>query len=122
MAMLTVDGRAISLDPSDMTVSLQRVSASDAGRDQSGVMHVNQVCLKRKISLTWAIPHEAQAHEIAVAFLPEYVTVTYYDPWDGGMDTRTFYTGDQSFPFRSYNVPVVGGTTFKTVSFDIIEV
>lgn len=122
MAMLVVDGHAISRDPSEMTWGLQDISASDAGRTQDGRMHKNLVCQKRKISLTWNLPHEASATEILRAFNPEYVQVQYFDPLDDRIEVRTFYSGDKSAPFRSYQVPVVGGTTFKTISFDIIEV
>lgn len=122
MAMLVVDGHAISRDPSEMTWGLQAVNASDAGRTQDGTMHTNRVTVKRKIALTWNIVHQSQAAEILKAFLPEYVSVTYFDPLDDQNETRKFYTGDMSAPFRSYSVPVVGGTTFKTISFDIIEV
>lgn len=122
MAMLTVDGHAISHDPATMQVSMQRVSASDAGRDQGGTMHVNQVTKKRKVALSWVVMHEADTVEVLQAFAPEYISVSYYDPFDGQMETRTFYTGDQTADMRSYQVPCVGGTTFKTVSFDIIEV
>jgi hypothetical protein len=122
MAMLVVDGHAISRDPAEMSWGLQPVNASDAGRTQDGTMHTNRVTVKRKISLTWNIVHQEQATEILQAFFPEYVSVLYFDPLDGKNETRTFYTGDMSAPFRSYKVPVVGGTTFKTISFDIIEV
>lgn len=122
MAMLVIDGHPLSRDPSELTWGLQDVSASDAGRDQSGVMHKNRVTQKRKLSCTWNIAHEAQATEILRAVNPEYFKVGYYDPMDGKFETRTFYVGDRSAPFRSYMVPVVGGTTFKTISFDLIEV
>lgn len=122
MAMLEVGGEAVRLDPATMKLSLQRVSASDAGRDQAGVMHVNQVAVKRKIALSWVVVHEADAYQILRLFRPEYISVTYFDIFDDAMQTRTFYTGDQAADMRSYRVPVVGGTTFKTISFDIIEV
>lgn len=122
MAMLTVDGHPISKDPASMEVTYNPVNASDAGRDQGGTMHVNRIGVKRKIALSWAIPHEAQAAEILRAFAPEYFSVTYFDPMDRAMETRRFYCGTPTVPFRSYRVPCVGGTTFSQISLDIIEV
>lgn len=124
MAMLVVDGHAISRDPSALTWGLQDISAADAGRtqDSGNSMVKNRVSQKRKLSITWNLPHQAAAAEILSAFNPEYFSVQYFDPMDGQVETRTFYAGDRSAVFRSYEVPVVGGTTFQTVSFDIIEV
>lgn len=122
MAMLTVNGHPLSLDPAEMTWSLQAVNAADAGRDQSGTMHNNVVCYKRKLQCTWAIPHEAQTVEILNAVQPDTLSLTYFDPLDDRLETRTFYVGDKTAPFRSYQVPCVGGTTFKTLSLDFIEV
>lgn len=122
MAMLTVDGVPLSLDPAEMIWSLQAVNAADAGRDQSGTMHNNVVCYKRKLQCTWAIPHEAPTTEILNAVQPDMVRVTYFDPLDDRLETRTFYVGDKTAPYRSYQVPCVGGTTFKTLSLDFIEV
>lgn len=122
MAMLTINGEAVRRDPATMQVSLQRVSASDAGRDQGGTMHVNQVTTKRKIAISWTVVHEADAAQILRLARPEYLSVGYFDPFDDAWEVRTMYTGDQSADVRSYRVPVVGGTTFKTISFDLIEV
>ena len=123
MSMLTVNGTAIPLDPAKMEWSLNAVNSADAGRTQSGTMVTDLITRKRKIALTWAIPHQADAAAILAAFTAtEHFTVNYFDPLDGRNVTRTFYLGTPEAPFRSYQVNCVGGTTFRTLSFDIIEV
>ena len=111
----------ISLDPSSMEWGLQDVSASEAGRTQDGTMLKMLVAQKRKLSLSWAEPTAAQTAEILQAFNHEYVYVRYHDAMSNAMETRQFYVGDRSAPFRWFQLPGKG-TRYKVVSFDIIEV
>ena len=115
--MIAVDGVAIKT-PSSMSIGFQDVSASNAGRTQDALMHKNLVARKRKISLQWNGPSPAEAHAILVAFNPEYIAVTYYDPLDGATVTKTFYSGDKSAPVKSWSV---GNRRYESISFDIIE-
>lgn len=122
MAMLTIDGVAISPDPSSMKWSRMAVNAADAGRDQSGKMHTNVVCYKRKLECSWTIVKEGAASAILSAVAPEYITVSAFDPLEDRMVSMRCYVGDQEATFRSWQVDCVGGTTFKTISFNFIEV
>lgn len=115
--MIKVDGVAIKT-PSTFSWGLQDVSSSDAGRTQDAVMHKNRIAQKRKIDLVWAMPTPAEAHSILVAFNPEYVNVTYYDPLDGLTVTRNFYTGDKTAPVKIWTV---GNKRYESLSFNIIE-
>lgn len=107
-------------DPSSMTWGLQDVSASDAGRTQDGTMQKMLVTQKRKLSITWTLPTAAQAAAILSAFNHEYFWVRYFDPMANALQTRCFYVGDRSAPFKWYSLPGKG-TRYETVSFDIIE-
>lgn len=111
----------ISLDPSAMQWGLQDISGADAGRvqDNDNTMYKMRTAQKRKLSLTWTLPTRAQAAEILQAFNPEYFYVRYFDPMDNAWETRRFYAGDRSAPFKW--VDIKGGTRFTTLSFDIIE-
>lgn len=121
--MLTINGTAIRRDPSSMKVSKEPVNASDAGRDQGGLMHTNEVTKKYKIELSWTVTRQSDVDQILAASSAENFSVTFVDPFNGGgMTTATFYKGEQSADIRSYQVPFVGGTTYKTVSFNLIEV
>lgn len=115
--MIQVNGRAVKT-PSALDWGINDISASDAGRTQDGIMHKNRVARKRKIALKWANPTPSETSSILSAFSGEYVNVTYFDPLDGRLETRTFYSGDQSAPVKIWTV---NNKRYSEVSFDIIE-
>lgn len=115
--MIKVDGVAIKT-PSTFDWSINDVSTGDAGRTQDGLMHKNRVTRKRKIVLKWTNPTPNEAAAILSAFSKEYFNVNYFDPLDKKKETRTFYSGDQSAPFKVWTV---SNKRYSEVSFDIIE-
>lgn len=121
MAMLKVNGTAVP-DPSEMTWGRYRISSSDAGRDQSGKMHVGTVCYKRTLTLAWKNPGKDKTAQIINAFCPENmdtVNVTYFDAAKNANVTKTFYTGDITAPVYWWKV---GRERYSLVSFQITEV
>ena len=116
----TSNMEAIHPDPAQLTWGLQDISTADAGRTQSGKMYKMYVCQKRKLQLSWTLPTAAQASAILRAFNHEYFYVRYFDVLDGKQETREFYVGDRTAPFKWYNLPGKG-TRMATLSFDIIE-
>lgn len=115
--MIKVDGVAIK-SPSTFNISINEVSASSAGRDQSGKMYKERITRKRKIILAWNGPTPDEAKTILKAFEKEYFQVTYYDPLAGKKQTRTFYSGDQTMPVKRWSV---NNKIYEQISFDIIE-
>lgn len=115
--MIKVDGVAIK-SPSTFNISINDISASSAGRDESGRMHKERKTRKRKIVLAWNGPSPAEAKEILAAFKPEYFKVTYFDPLEGKNQTRTFYSGDQTVPVKTWTA---NNKVYEQISFDIIE-
>lgn len=127
MAMLAVGPSSgslteLPLDPSSLTWGLQDISSSDAGRvqDSGNTMYKMRTSQKRKLTLTWTQPTDAQAAAILQAFNAEYFHVRYWDVMDGRWEVREFYAGDRSAPFQWFQVPG-HGTRMTTISFDIIE-
>lgn len=114
--------KAISLDPSSLVWGLQDISSSDAGRTHSAgnPMYKMRTSQKRKLDITWTMPTPAQASEILKAFNPEYFYVRYFDPMDNQRETRLFYAGDRSAPFKWYDLKGKG-TRFANLSFNVIE-
>jgi len=108
-------------DPSALQWGLQDISAADSGRvhDAGNTMYKMRTSQKRKLMLTWTMPTAEQTAAILQVFNPEYFWVRYFDAMDGKVETRQFYAGDRSAPFKWFNVN--GGTRFSTLSFDIIE-
>lgn len=108
-------------DPSALSWGLQDISAADSGRvhDAGNTMYKMRTSQKRKLAITWTMPTAQQASTILQAFNPEYFYVRYWDVMDACYETRVFYAGDRSAPWKWHNVN--GGTRFATLSFDIIE-
>lgn len=121
MAMISVNGTALTPDPSAFEWGLNDVSGDDAGRtrDANATMYKELITSKRKLKLTWKGVTLAEASAILRAINHEYFDVTYPDVLDGGVSTRNFYHGDLSAPFLWYNT--LGGTRVSELSFDLIE-
>ena len=110
----------VPIEPDAIGWGLQDISSSDAGRvlDSSNTMYKNRTSQKRKVSLSWTNPSLEDASAILRMFNPEYVYVRYLDVMSGEYETRQFYMGDRSAPFRMITV---NGAVISTLSFDIIE-
>lgn len=117
MAMIKVDGVDMPC-PSSFTWGLSDVSAAESGRTDDTVMHKNRVGQKRTISLQWNAVDRATTAKILQAFNPEYIDVTYPDAMSGVDETRTFYVGDRSAPYKYW---WIGNQLIESISFDIIE-
>lgn len=59
-----------------------------------------------------------QIHQILVAFDPEYIMVTYWDPLAGTDVTKEFYTGDMEANVKWW---AKGHERYSTLDFDVIE-
>ena len=113
---------SIPRQPTGISYGLMDISSSDAGRvqDANATMYKMRTAQKRKLSLSWQGLSLEDAAAIFQAFNPEYIWVRYIDLLEGAWNTRQFYTGDKSAPFKQITLP--NGTVVKTLSFDIIEV
>ena len=103
--------------PSEFGWSRQQVSASDSGRTQDGLMHVNRVTMKDKIQLSWNAPDPAKAAQILQAFDAEYFNVTYKNPLTNTVVTKQFYRGDATANTYWW----ANNGLFEKISFNIIE-
>lgn len=116
--LLKVNGVKLP-DPSEFEWGLQDISASNSGRTQDTIMHKNRVGQKRTINLTWKGPTRAQCATILQAVNPETFTVEYPDLMSGTQETRTFYVGDRTAPFKVW---WDGYEIMEKLSFKLIEV
>lgn len=115
--MLKVDNVWVK-SPSSMTVHIQDISRSDAGRTEDGLMHKERIARKVKIDLQWSNPSPEDAQAILSAFAPEYVQVQFTHPLTGLATTKTFYSGDQDAPIKIWTV---NNKRYESISFNIIE-
>lgn len=115
--LIIVNGQKFKC-PSKLRWKKSDISAADAGRTEDTLMHKNRIGKKRTLSLGWTNLSKTEIHEILVAFDPEYVHVTYWDPLDGGEVTREFYTGDMEADVKWWHK---GRERYSSLSFAIIE-
>lgn len=113
--------------PTAIKFGYNDISSSDAGRtnDANVTMHKNTIARKRTISLTWNNLDGEATRAVLQAFLPEYVYVRYFEPEENDYRVRQFYCGNKSVDLSHYHPTAtfaIGGVTYKTVSFNIIEV
>ena len=112
-------GTGTGFSPSSLTFGIQDVSADKSGRTDDAFMHKNRVATKIKLSLGWNGPDRALTAQILNAFKPEYVDITYPDPYSATENiTKEFYTGDIDAPVKIWTV---GNKRYTTVSFDVVE-
>ena len=104
--------------PSTWQWGLQDVSLGESGRTDDAVMHKNRVAQKRKIQVGYNGIKDTVATTVLQAVNPEYIDVTYYDLLDGQTETRTFYVGDRTSPFKWW---YDGNHTLESLTFDLIE-
>ena len=105
-------------DPSDLTVGIQDISAPDAGRDLTGLMHKMTVTQKVTIQVSWWQPSPALVSQVLTSVSPEYFSVQYNDPISNSLKTKTFYVGDRSTPVQVWGSNV---KRYSKLSFKLIE-
>lgn len=87
-------------------------------RTDDAIMHKNRVAQKRKIQVGYNGVKDTVAKTVLQAINPEYINVYYYDLMEGGFQTRTFYVGDRSAPFKWW---WDGKHILESLTFDLIE-
>ena len=90
--------------PTAYSVTVSDLDASNAGRDQSGLMHRDRIAVKRKIKATWSKPSAATVQSILGATSAIFFNLRYVDPMTNTQRDGTFYVGDRSLDMASlYN-------------------
>lgn len=113
-------------DPSRMEISIQTVSGEDAGRDQSGYMHMEYVTTKYKIQLEWYYPDLKTVKDILKIIRDatqnratnSAIPVVFRDPVTNTEKTKYFYVGDRSVPYQMWGQK---RKFFSRMAFDLIE-
>ena len=104
--------------PSSFEWGLQDVSLGESGRTDDALMHKNRVAQKRKIAISYNGATMETCATVLQAINPEYITVKYWDVMNGQYESREFYVGDRSAPFKTF---WAGNHRVERLSFDIIE-
>jgi len=95
------------------------VDGPGAGRDLSGYLRRNRVSTKRRLDVTCRLLRSEEAKIVLTAIMPEWVTVSYYDPQMGQVVTRTMYSNNNP---ASYQIKHRNGTEWwGGITFPLIE-
>jgi len=105
--------------PAEITWSLFDVSSPNSGRTLDGVMHIDRVAQKVKLSCKWAAMPAEEASILLKNVNDVNFYLTYFDLKENGMRTALFYVGDRTANFKWI---LTDSKMVKDVSFDFIEV
>lgn len=106
-------------DPSEMDFGRQSVSAPDAGRDLTGLMHSMKIAEKETITLGWNYPRPKVVQDALTAVeSSEYFSVQYTDEKTGNSVTKTFYVGDRTISTERWSNKQ---KLYRKLSFKLIE-
>lgn len=95
------------------------IDASDSGRDLTGRMRRARVATKVRLDITCRLLKSDEAQTVLSAIMPEYVTVSYYDPQAGAVVSKTMYSNNNpaSFQIRKKD----GTVWWSGITFPLIE-
>lgn len=118
--LVTLGGVSLP-DPDAIEFGLQDISAKDAGRDESGLMHKLRITQKITYKLTWRQADPTSARTILQAVQSEYFTGVLRNPLTDSMETHTYYVGDRSAPVQQWMPSRADGKLYAKIEFTIIE-
>lgn len=94
------------------------LSASDAGRVESGRMLKKRRGKVDRYDLEWTMLSVEDTSKVLKAFDPEYAEIEYYNPLEGSLVTKHFYIGDMATTgwiphlqkWKSITLPIIRAT------------
>ncbi|XZK30835.1 DUF6711 family protein [Clostridium perfringens] len=114
--MLVVNGVEIAT-PKSFEVGLSDIDG-ETNRNARGEMLRDRIATKRKLNCEWGTLNEDDCSQVLKAVKDIFFEVTYPDPMEGRMLTKTFYVGDRTTPALSY---INGEIRWKGLKMNFIE-
>lgn len=121
MFVLKIDGVDITPYIASGGVKWQRsdVDGPGAGRTLDAKLRRNRVASKRRLDVTCRPLTTAEASIVLTAIMPEWVSVEYTDPQEGGVVTRKMYANNNP---ASFLLPTKDGKDWWSgITFPLIE-
>lgn len=93
------------------------IDASDAGRDQSGLMHRARIAIKIRFDVTCRPLTQAEAKIVLTAIKPRWLEVQYFEIQDGIQKTKKMYSNNipAEFLIRMGTENYWGGISFPLI-------
>lgn len=114
--MLKINGVAIAT-PKSFKVDIMDLDG-ESNRNAKGELIRNRVAVKRKLECEWPPLSMSEISTILKAVKDVYFSVTYPDPMEGTIVTKTFYVGDRLAPMLRYDD---GKPLWEGLSMNFIE-
>jgi hypothetical protein len=115
MALLQINGVDIPA-PSDLQVGIMDITKAE--RNANGLMIIERIAQKRKLSLSYSYLDAGQLQSLLNAMSAIYFNVRYLDPASNTFKTSSFYSGDRNVGMIDYRN---GVARYKDIRFDLIE-
>lgn len=114
--MIQINGVAIAT-PKSFKVTINDLDG-ESNRNARGELIRDRIAVKRKLECEWAPLSMSEISTILQAMQDVYFSVTYPDPMEGIMLTKTFYVGDRTAPiYRNID----GNILWEGLSMNFIE-
>lgn len=94
------------------------VDGEGAGRMLDGTLQRNRMATKIRLDITCRILKAAEASIVLSAIMPEWVSVSYYDPQVGSVVTKTMYSNNNPASYQIKHPDGIewwGGITFPLI-------
>ena len=114
-----INGVAIQT-PQELTVGLQTIDADSSGRNANGEMVRDVIAEKVKLTVKWGPLNSVNMANILRNINGTFFPIRYFDPKEGGLVTKTFYSGDRSAAVYSWNEKFQK-LMWQNLSVDFIE-
>jgi hypothetical protein len=104
--------------PGGIKWSRNDVDSENAGQLQNGVLRRDRIIMRRKLEITTIDDlTTTQIHTVMQAIYPEWVSVTFLDPLEGKVITRTFYSNNvnAAVAYQKGGVAHWSGITFPLI-------
>ena len=116
-AFFTINGTTVT-QPAEVTYNRYDLDSEDSFRSLSGEMQRDRIAVKVKLECRWNALNAQQMSQLLRAMDAVFFDINYFDPYQGGYTTKTFYVGDRSTPVYSI---ANGKIIYKSFSANFIE-
>ena len=117
LAYFTINGVSVT-QPAEVVYQRYDLDSEDSFRSLSGEMQRDRVATKVKLECRWNALDAQQMSQLLQSMDEVFFDINYFDPFNGGYTTKTFYAGDRSAPVYS----IAGGKViFRSFSANFIE-
>ena len=115
MALIKINGVALPT-PTDLQIGIMDLSKAE--RNARGMMMIERVATKRKLEISYSFLSKDDMSQVLNAVSPVFFTVTYMDPQEDELISKTFYCGDRNCGMLDFRN---GVPRYKDVKFDLVE-